>query len=176
MGSDVLCLDRLVVGFFADLPRFPRYFGNAWDYWIRLSNEREGVPLKVDFDPMAITDALPHIILTEVIGGPVRDFRFKVYGDSIDSRMRRAYSGKTLSAVHPNKGNSSIWAAYEEAVDAACPVLIGVPYVGAIPGIRYTMELYLPLSSEGVPVSHVAVIVDFDNRQPVAAGKTRWSR
>jgi len=158
------------------MPSFPAYFSAAWNYWTGLGRDGRGAPFRSDFDPMAIATVLPHIILAEVVDDPRRDYRLKVYGNAIDSRMRGPYTGKLLSELRPDKADSTIWAAYDHTVQTACPVLVGVPYVGSIAGIRYTRELYLPLASEGMPVSHVVVVVDFDNKDPLANDQTRWSR
>ncbi|RED47724.1 PAS domain-containing protein [Aestuariispira insulae] len=129
-------------------------------YWQKIQASRT-LPLASDFDPIAIPQALAHLILVGIEQSPL-DFRFRVIGDYINERMKTNYMHQCLSDI-PEKGPSSqIWAFYERCWSEKKPVLVRLNYIGPYAGIRQSEEIYLPLGNEAGEVTKILVCLTFD--------------
>lgn len=147
-----------------DPDTLPTVLGQLLTYWNRIKGDRL-VPSRQDFDPIEIPRLLPYLILVEVvrngIDGRFEDFRFRLIGTHVDSRMRDRYTGRRLSEI-PGKGpGSELWETYCSVKHQKRPRIISMNYIGPVKKIRETNEILLPFSSDNKHVDHIMVGLQF---------------
>ena len=144
--------------------RLPDPLGGLFRYWDSIRGNRP-LPNRCDFDPIAIPQLLPHLILAEVLrdeaDGQVADFRFRVIGTHVDARMSDRYTGRRLSQIPSKRPGSKIWNAYQAVEREGQPKVISLNYIGPTERTRKTTEIYLPLSAGGGRVDFIVVGLRF---------------
>ena len=153
--------------------KLSRPFHDLLDYWHQIRG-RHPIPLKQDFDPFAISDLLPCLILFEVLRNRESlDFRFRVVGTYLDERHNGCYTGSTVTEVYGNN-HGQIWHACENVAQTAAPELAQFPFTGQAQlakeeRITSVNALFLPLSEQGGRVDYILCLVNFTH----AAGADR---
>ena len=142
----------------------PTPLGPLLHYWDSIKGDRP-LPRRCEFDPAAIPRLLQHLILVEVLRDDtdrdVEDFRFRLIGTFVDSRMNQRYTWRRLSQI-PGKGRGSkIWNTYEAVEREGQPKVISLDYIGPAERTTGTTELYLPLSAGGGQVDFIVVGLHF---------------
>ena len=144
--------------------RLPDPLGGLFRYWDSIKGDRP-LPNRCDFDPIAIPQLLPHLILVEVLrdeaDGQVADFRFRVIGTHVDERMNYRYTGRRLSEFPSKRRGSKIWDTYQAVESAGKPRVISLDYIGPAERTRETTEIYLPLSAGNGQVDFIVVGLSF---------------
>ena len=144
--------------------RLPDPLGGLFRYWDSIRGGRP-LPNRCDFDPIAIPQLLPHLILVEVLrdeaDGQVADFRFRVIGTRVDERMSDRYTGRRLSQIPGKRPGSKIWNAYQAVEREGQPKLVSLDYIGPAERTQETTEIYLPLSAGGGQVDFIVVGLRF---------------
>ena len=144
--------------------RLPDPLGGLFRYWDGIKGDRP-LPNRCDFDPIAIPQLLPHLILVEVLrdeaDGQVADFRFRVIGTHVDERMSDRYTGRRLSQIPNKRRGSKIWDTYQAVEREAEPKVISLDYIGPAERTKETTEIFLPLSAGGGQVDFIVVGLSF---------------
>lgn len=133
-----------------------RLFPIAYNYWSRLAADR--LPKRSEIDPIAIQEALSNIMLLDVLEGG-RDFRYRLAGGAVERNFGSSVKGVLLSDIV--KAFPSIEPIIE--VKRRCAATAS-PY--ACDEVIFThfgtsKRVYcsaMPLSEDGVTVSHLFVI------------------
>ena len=148
----------------ASVDRLPDPLGGLFRYWDNIRGDRP-LPNRRDFDPIAIPELLPHLILVEVLrdkaDGQVADFRFRVIGTHVDERMNYRYTGRRLSEIPSKRRGSRIWDTYQAVEREAQPKVISLDYIGPAERTKETTEIFLPLSAGGGQVDFIVVGLSF---------------
>jgi len=118
------------------------------DYWWRISDGRP-MPARRDFEPLDITDILPHVVLFDVEGEPPR-FKFRLAGTAATERAGVDPTGRYFNDFP----NSEV--AIERMV--ACvrnsrPYFVVDAFVWADKPNLYYQTLTLPMSDDGETVN-----------------------
>jgi hypothetical protein len=116
------------------------------------ARQENNLPKLIDIDLCQDQLELDRLVVTEVLRdilGRIEDFRFLFVATAKGKKIREPLCGHRLSEL-PGKGpDSQMWAAYKAICERNTPLRVSLPYVGDIPGIKKTEELFLPLSSDG---------------------------
>jgi hypothetical protein len=119
------------------------------DYWERI-HPRVGLPGRQHFDPAAVVQLLPNLVLVEVQRAPLR-FRYRLVGSRIDTVNSKSLSGQWLDeayADHPQA--SALIGEYARVIATGQPAWHrGEPKVVPAPSCRIIEALRLPLASDG---------------------------
>lgn len=173
-ASDPILIDDRDVPFLSPSGTAPTLFKKLWSYWRGLPSPDHGVPLFSSFDPIEVSDLLPYLFLTQVLYDPL-DFRFRVVGTHVEERMGATYTGTRLSDwVHTSK-ESGIWRNMSVLVDSRQAILANYSYIGPVPQITMTKNLYIPLQNVEGRITDVLIAVHFENDMTVSHADTRWS-
>lgn len=173
-ASDAFLVDEAEPSFLSNTGRAPHLFRELWAYWAHLPREAGALPHSRTVDPVMIPNLLPYLLLAGVQYDPL-DFSFRVVGNHIEERMGATYTGTHLSDwVHTSK-ESGIWRNMTALVESRRPMLANYTYIGPIPRITITKNLYVPLQDADGRVSDVLIAFHFENDVPVTLEDTRWS-
>jgi len=117
-----------------------------------VAQQKSNLPKLMNIDLSLVQRELDRLVVTEVLRdvlGQIEDFRFLFVATANEKQICEPVRGYRLSRL-PGKGpGSQMWAAYQAICDRGIPLRVSLPYVGDIPGIKITEELFLPLSSDG---------------------------
>lgn len=145
----------------------------ALDYWLNLSVQ-DAIPSFSDFKLIELGRYAERVILTDVSHDPEIDFRFRFFGTHVDERVSEQYTDKRLAEFERCGPDSNIWKVYETVVRSRAPLISQFEYVGLIPDITGTSELYLPLVANDGSISRIVVAVEFIDDVTVTMQQTRW--
>jgi hypothetical protein len=114
------------------------------DYWRRIAEGR-AMPARRDFEPLDVTDILPHVVLFDVEGDPPR-FRFRLVGTAATERAGLDPTGRYFNDFADSE------VAIERMV--ACvrerrPYFVVDAFVWSNRPSLYYHTLTLPLSDDG---------------------------
>lgn len=116
------------------------------------AKQKNNLPKLMNIDLSLVQRELDRLVVTEVLRdvfGQIEDFRFLFVATAKGKKISEPVCGCRLSEL-PGKGpDSQMWAAYRAICERHSPLRVSLPYVGDIPGIKTTEELFLPLSSDG---------------------------
>ena len=132
----------------------------ALGYW---ESKRGGrlMPRRSDLDPAEIRELLPNLLLIDVLHEP-RDFRYRLIGTGIVSRLARDYTGHCFSEFPQQREGSCIWQSYVRTVSDRRPHYSDIPYVGPDRYVRQFQDLQMPLSEDGETVNMVFTYAAFE--------------
>lgn len=130
------------------------------DYW-RAIHPPEGLPGRQHFDPMAVTDLLPHIWLLDVQLEPFR-LRYRLTGTAMVESHRRELTGLWLDEAHPHLNNLPDYnARYRRVVAERQPSWRrGRPFMDH--HHRIVENIVLPLATDGCRVDILLCISELD--------------
>ena len=131
----------------------------ALEYW-QGKCAGDALPGRRDLDPTEIPRLLPHILLVDVLAGEPRDFRFRLIGDAVRSRVHQNMTGRRMSEI-PHMREGTLRRHYDEVVATARPLAQRVEYVGPDRFVRAATHLLMPLAADGVRVDMVFGVVEF---------------
>jgi len=96
--------------------------GQLYDYWQKLRGTRR-IPLRRDFEPMALPRLLPHLIVNDVEHGTRGKPRFRVRleGDHVVRARGRSAKGKYLDEPGVIVLGNNVISAYARMVETAEP-------------------------------------------------------
>lgn len=123
------------------------------DYWQRKCGDRL-MPARADIDPLDLREQLGWLILTDVVGPPLR-FRYRLVGSAITAELGRDSTGKYLDEIYPEAIYKDLAGSFGWVVANRQPLRV----VGNLwPSERrwLTFEtLDLPLSQNGADVNMI---------------------
>lgn len=120
------------------------------------------LPSRRDFDPPTeVPRLLPHIVLVDVAHDPL-DFRYRLVGTEVCSRVDADYTGVRLTDLPHQRPGSRVWENATLVVEQRRPVFSDIPYVGADPDVRGYQDLLMPLSRDGCRVDMIFALIEFD--------------
>ncbi len=121
-----------------------------YTYWDGLRRGRE-FPARRDVDPLDFPYALGHVVLLDVLYGPLR-FRFRLHGTALALRSGYDMTGKMADELPNPTNRTTLLERCRRVVETRRPVAaIGERFVGRqICGFE---ALWLPLSDDGHRIS-----------------------
>lgn len=134
----------------------------ALEYWIKIRGSRP-MPSRADLDPLDIRKILPNVVLLDVTSDPL-DFRYRLIGTKIVSQLNNDHTGKWMSELPHQKPPSTIWSSCETVVNEKLPMTTQIPYEGRNKDFAVSEDIVMPLSSDGVNVTMLFVVIDFFRR------------
>ncbi|WPZ36468.1 PAS domain-containing protein [Thalassobaculum sp. OXR-137] len=122
--------------------------GRFGRYWLSLRDSAGAVPDRVDFDPTALADMLPNLIVVEHLAGD--EFRYRLLGTGVDAFTRRSYTGKKTSEIDGHGPGNRIHTLYVETLRRGGMVGCALPYVGRSSICKSVRQIAVPFrTAEG---------------------------
>ena len=128
-------------------------------YWFDLAETAGGIPPRAGFDPVALVDLLPNLVVVEHLGGD--DFQYRLIGTGVDRFTKRAYTGRRTSEIDGHGPGGRLHALYTTALTAPAPVGTIMPYAGQSTICRSVRHVAAPFQTGDIP-DQVIVFVEFD--------------
>ena len=148
------------------------------NYWQSI-HPSDGLPGRQHFEPLALLELLPNLVLVEVHRTPLR-FRYRLLGTRIDAAHRRALTGKWLDEVYAETPRATeVLEEYRWVAETSCPIWRrSPPTIDLEPECVSIEVLRLPLASDGKIVDMIlGSILYFDRAGvPVEAIANRTLR
>lgn len=133
--------------------------GRIVGHWYDLAERAGGVPPRAYFDPAAIPDLLPQLIIVEHLGG--QDFRYRLLGTEVERFARDRYTGRCTSQIPGHGPGNRIHALYVSALECQKPVGMRLPYVGTYSTCTSARQVALPFRRGELP-DQVISLIDFE--------------
>ena len=129
------------------------------DYW---SGKRDGarLPRRQDIDPAEVKSLLPHLMIADLVGEPLR-VHYRLVGTKVVVATGYDFTGCYLDEIVANDVDALWHEYYRMARDRRVPVLgdASIPTAG---GGRFVYEFGIfPLSADGITVSQCLSIEDY---------------
>jgi hypothetical protein len=126
-----------------------------YGYW-RAIHPGDRLPGRQHFDPGAVVELLPNIVLVEAHRAPLR-FRYRLLGSRIDSINGKSLSGQWLDQAYAGAAHgAAVIEEYARVAATGAPTWWrGPPRVVPAPECRLIEVLRLPLASDGGRVDMV---------------------
>ena len=126
-----------------------------YDYW-RTIHPAGRLPGRQHFDPSAVVELLPNIVLVEAHREPLR-FRYRLLGSRVDSVNGKSLSGQWLDQAFAGAARgAAVIDEYARVTLTGTPTWWrGLPRVVPAPDCRLIEVLRLPLASDGARVDMV---------------------
>ena len=137
------------------------------DYWEQARGGRFA-PRRTDLDPAALVEALPRIMLAEVLADALGDrleFRYRLSGTGIADVHGQEMTGKGPRDLTPPAYGAMIHAHYCEAVRRRAPML-HVIVLDTFERSRSYARLLLPLSHDGQAVTTLMAVDSKEQDRP----------
>lgn len=133
-----------------------------YSYWRETS--RDGIPLqRSEFDPVALRDVLPFLLLGDIETGPFRVL-FRLIGTGVADFSRQDFSGQYLDELVYNARDSISWADCYRYVHDERIGVIGVNELHFADGRVTSYEFaILPLARGADPAGSFIAIEAYDN-------------
>jgi hypothetical protein len=130
-----------------------------YDYWHGRRQDRR-CPSRADIDPVDIPALLPHLLLTEVVGGGAR-FRWRLVGTEVERHFGCAMTGRCIDELLRGQYLAYLERLYRSVIAGCTPVYSENAYNTRASGwdayseVLRTARLMLPLSQDGEAVNMV---------------------
>lgn len=134
-------------------------FRFVYDLWAGKRGGRRA-PSRNDFDPAEMRQALPRLILVDVVRDPP-DFRYRLAGTETFFIHGTELTGRSVLGISPAKQGQLVWNDLCEMVETWEPQHVQLEFVSQDGHARSYRVLRLPLSSDAETVDMVLVIQDF---------------
>jgi PAS domain len=138
----------------------------AYEHWAALRPAADRLPGRRHFDPMAVPQLLPNIVLLDVEGRPPR-FRYRVVGTRMVDALGTDLTGRWLDEAHARDGEPPPqFPSYDRVVATGAPEWRrGKPhFTSYIDRCTEIERVFLPLAGNGRDVDMIlAVAVFFDS-------------
>lgn len=129
-------------------------------HWRALAGDR-AMPRRKDFDPLAVTALMPHIMLKDVRRDPL-DFRYRLVGTTVRYHSNADYTGRWMSEIPHQGPDSVVWSVCASVATKAEPILLRPPYAGPQRDFIWLEAAVLPLSdTDGNPPGMLLLFIDF---------------
>lgn len=129
-------------------------------HWRDLARGRP-MPCRRDFDPLAVTALMPHIMLKDIRRDPL-DFRYRVVGTTVRHHSSADYTGRWMSDIPHQGPESVVWAVCASVATQAAPILLRPPYAGPQRDFIWLEAAVMPLSdADGNPPAMLLLFIDF---------------
>jgi len=132
---------------------------NGYAYWREKCAGRL-MPTRSDLKPAEMVSFLTHVILLDVLHGPL-DFSYRLVGSSIDLHTHGRLTGCRMSDLPHQRKPSTIWAKMERIVESGQPSTSEVPYVGPHRDFLSVQDFAAPLGDAESGVTMIFIVVDF---------------
>ncbi len=104
----------------SDMPMRSPVTRSLRDHWLTLGTGN-GLPDWKDFDPVAVPNLLPHLIVVECLADPMR-FRFRLIGTFVTTMAGRNATGRMLDAeLYGDRLEAMTWH-YRQCAETAEPL------------------------------------------------------
>ena len=136
-----------------------------FDYWRSIHPGPEKLPGRAEFEPLAVAPLLPHIMLIDVVGQPIR-FRYRLIGTRMVDALGGDFTGRWLDEVHRRPdGTAPVFPSYMRvATEGLYDWRRGAPhFAGYLDHCTELERVFLPLAADGRNVDIIlALNVFFD--------------
>lgn len=136
--------------------------GRLAAYWYDLAQAARGIPLRATFDPAAVVEMLPRLIVVEHLGN--HDFRYRLLGTEVDRFAKARYTGRRTSEIPGHGPGNRIHSLYAAALGSDRPVAMTLPYTGHSAICRSVRQVAVPFRN-GTRPDQVISLVDFELRE-----------
>lgn len=138
---------------------------SLYDHWLSIHPGGGKLPSRRDFDPMAVPQLLPHILLLDAEGRPPR-FRYRVIGTRMVDALGGDLTGQWLDEAHRRGDQVPQFPGYAQVVTERAPQWRRGPphfasYIDKCTGME---RVFLPLASNGEDVDMLLIIAVFFDR------------
>lgn len=114
------------------------------EHWRSLQGDK-AVPLRRDFDPMAIPTLLPDVYLVELIR-PERRFRYRLVGSRVAEKAGFDATGYYLDELGCGSTMAFVIRLFQRCVDLSCPVASISSFGSAGRAHLLVRRIFLPLT------------------------------
>jgi len=148
--------------------RADRVLRTALDYW---ESKRGGrtMPQRRDIEPMELRPVLPHLQITEVIGGGGR-FRYRLVGTAIVEAFGAEFTGKYVDELVSGERDTFVHACYRAVCASRRPAFARSKYVTTKNVDLTANRVLMPLSEDGAEVTQILGALTFEFTRPFAHG------
>lgn len=137
----------------------PSAFISIFQIWNGLAKSPI-LPLFADFHLELLPTAfLPWSIIVDVIAAP-KDFRYRFWGTERANLIGAEMTGLYLSDIQDDDMREGNLREYEAILASASPILCQTPVVTSSGRLVSIVSIRLPLSTDGLTVSHIYSTVD----------------
>lgn len=148
-----------------DTQRWNAKVRTLFEYWRSIHPAPDRLPGRAAFDPLAVHELLPRIMLLDVVGTPPR-FRYRLIGTRMVDALGADFTGRWLDEAHwrPD-GTPPVFPSYERvATEGVHDWRRGAPhFAGYIDRCAELERVFLPLAADGSAVDMIlAINVFFD--------------
>lgn len=114
----------------------------------------------MDIEPSRIVEALPHVIILDVMGSP-RRYRYRFCGTAVDGINGQYRTGKYLDEIDLGALSEPTVTMMHEVVDRRAPSYIIGEFTGR-DGVPFRYErIAMPLSSDGDEIDSILVGIEY---------------
>lgn len=133
-------------------------------YWTERRAARGALPRRADIAPDQIRDLLPHIMIVDVEHNPLR-FRYRLVGTRVVEYNGFEFTGRYLGEIGwPEE--QQLLEGYKQLVEVREPVFAALDWELVSGHIGRFEFVRLPLSEDGLTVSQVLSMEDYDFPHP----------
>ncbi|MGO8919805.1 MAG: PAS domain-containing protein [Stellaceae bacterium] len=148
--------------------RADRVLRLAFDYW-QAKRAGRGMPQRRDIEPVELRDVLPHLQITEAIGGGHR-FRYRLIGTAIVEAFGAEFTGKYVDELVSGERDSFVHACYRAVCASRRPAFVRSKYVTTRNIDLTANRVLLPLSEDGEAVNQILGALTFEFTRPFRTG------
>jgi hypothetical protein len=134
------------------------------DYWEQRRGDR-AMPARRDVDPTELRQVLPHLQITEVIGGGAR-FRYRLVGTAIVEAFGAEFTGKYVDELVSGERDSFVHACYRAVCAARRPAFVRSKYITTKTIELTANRILAPLSDDGAEVNQILGALTFELTRP----------
>lgn len=133
------------------------------DYWLETKGDT-AIPRQADFVLTDLAEAVPHLIIIDVVHDPIR-LKFRFLGTFVTDLVGRDSTGRWMDeTLFPQNLEEIIWA-YRHCAQTGLPLATEGPVDIAEKAWTGSEILFLPLTNDGSKVTQVASCYDLIERR-----------
>ena len=142
--------------------------GLAFEHWNEVRGAR-AMPRRRDIDPASLTQALPHLQITEAIDGGNR-FRYRLVGSAIVQAFGGDFTGKYVDELVSGRRDSFVHACYRAVCSSGRPAFVRSKYMTTRYVDLTANRMLMPLSEDGREVNQILGALTFEFTRPFPLG------
>ncbi len=128
-------------------------------YWRKQAGGRIA-PRRQDLDVLDVPTLMPHVIIFEILRGPL-DFRYRLVGTAVREMSTREYTGMKMSEIDGRGPGSEIWSILDTVRVSQKPAYHSIPYVGPKKDFLKLNDLFLPLVDDNMETNMIMLVCHF---------------
>lgn len=148
--------------------RADRVLRRVLDYW-QAKRAGRAMPQRRAIEPPELREVLPHLQITEVIGGGQR-FRYRLVGTAIVEAFGAEFTGKHVDELVSGERDSFVHACYRAVCASRRPAFARSKYVTTRNVDLTANRILLPLSEDGEAVNQILGALTFEFTRHLGTG------